>query len=204
MFLDLNQLTLCLCYVYSSLCYEYYAYFILSKIGFHDWNHFIVGNILSSFYIISSILAKLFDCLVSHYSFNEFSKAFFTTHIIFLWNISLLRYLNTFTSHCMFIKHAKFKQGEEKRKDIKIEKSKQKLNLSEFPVPRNFRGKKRGQRNRVCWEQRSWDSDSGKETDLRVSSIAASRDELFSWRRASSVYQRGSSVTDRSARHSSR
>lgn len=68
--------------------------------------------------------------IVSHYSSNEFSKGFFTTRIIHLWNISLLRYLNTFTSHCMFIKHAKFKQGEEKRKDIKNQKGKQKFNLN--------------------------------------------------------------------------
>lgn len=69
------------------------------------------------------------------------------------------------------------RRGEKKR--YKKPKGQTKVQL-EFPVPRNFRGKKRKQQNRACWEQRSWDSDSGEETDLRVSSITASRDELFS------------------------
>lgn len=69
------------------------------------------------------------------------------------------------------------RRGEKKR--FKKPKGQTKAQL-EFPVPRNFRGKKRKQQNGACWKQRSWDSDSGKETDLRISSITASRDELFS------------------------
>lgn len=132
----------------------------------------------------------------------NFQRVFYDTHNTFMkhFSVKVLEYLHK-PLYVYQTREIQTRRGEKKRYKKPKEQTKAQL---EFPAPRNFRKKKRGQQNRVCWEQRSWNSDSGKETDLRVSSIAASRDELFSWRRSSSVYQRGSSVTDRSARHSSR